>query len=338
MIVSLALSPSLDITYEVPALRHGDITRPSAVTRVAGGKSLNVARVAQALGADVRAVAALGGHTGAWITEMLTAAEIDVDVVRLSAPTRICSAIVEAGENPTSTDLYEPATPLSPMEWQRFTDAALGVSYGPATWVVVAGSLPQGVRPQDVVALVETLRRRGARLAVDSSGEGLRVLAGHADLLKINRVEAGRASGQRAAGRRGRREESRFAARLRRRGHRRGARGIRRDRWSRLSPRPAHGAGTISGGQRRRLSRRPSCRTRFRTRAHRGSRPGARRRGTERPRSRSGSARPCRRVSEDDVRSPAPGRCRRTARSGVVRRRDRGHPACSSDTRSVCST
>ena len=191
MIVSLALSPSLDITYEVPALRHGDITRPRAVTRVAGGKSLNVARVAHALGADVRAVAALGGHTGAWITEMLTAAEIDVDVVRLSAPTRICSAIVEAGENPTSTDLYEPATPLSPTEWRRFADAALGVGYGPATWVVVAGSLPEGVQPQDVVALVETLRGKGARLAVDSSGEGLRVLAGHADLLKINRVEAG---------------------------------------------------------------------------------------------------------------------------------------------------
>ena len=111
MIVSLALSPSLDITYEVPALRHGDITRPSAVTRVAGGKSLNVVRVAQALGADVRAVAALGGHTGAWITEMLTAALVDVDVVQLSAPTRICSAIVEAGESATSTTSTSPQHP-----------------------------------------------------------------------------------------------------------------------------------------------------------------------------------------------------------------------------------
>jgi 1-phosphofructokinase family hexose kinase len=190
MIVSLALSPSLDITYEVPALRHRDITRPTAVTRVAGGKSLNVARVAHALGADVRVVAALGGHTGAWITEMLTAALVDVDVVQLSAPTRICSAIVEAGENPSSTDLYEPATALSPMEWQRFADAALAVRYRPGTWVVVAGSVPSGVQPQDVVALVQALCRSGARLAVDSSGEGLHVLAGHADLLKINRVEA----------------------------------------------------------------------------------------------------------------------------------------------------
>jgi fructose-1-phosphate kinase PfkB-like protein len=122
---------------------------------------------------------------------MLTAAHVDVDVVQLSAPTRICSAIVEAGENPTSTDVYEPATPLSPVEWQRFRDAALGVGYGPATWVVVAGSLPSGVQSDEVVALVEMLRRRGARVAVDSSGEGLRALAGHADLLKINRVEAG---------------------------------------------------------------------------------------------------------------------------------------------------
>lgn len=191
MIVSLALSPSLDITYEVPALRQGDITRPSTVTRVAGGKSLNLARVAHELGADVRVVAALGGHTGDWIIEMLTGENVDVELVQLSVATRICSAIVEAGANATSTDIYEPATPLSPLEWQRFTEAALGGRYAPATWVVIAGSLPRGVQPQEVVALVETLRRNGARLAVDSSGEGLRVLAGHADLLKINRVEAG---------------------------------------------------------------------------------------------------------------------------------------------------
>lgn len=190
MIVSLALSPSLDITYDVPVLRHGDITRPSAVTRVAGGKSLNVARVAHALGADVRAVAALGGHTGAWVAELLAAEHIQVEVVRLSAPTRVCSAIVEAGDNPTSTDLYEPATPLSVGEWQRFADAALALSSARPAWLVVGGSIPVGVDAQSVASLVDALRRAGARSAVDSSGAGLRALAAHADLLKINRLEA----------------------------------------------------------------------------------------------------------------------------------------------------
>ncbi len=190
MIVSLALSPSLDITYDVPVLRQGDITRPRAVTRVAGGKSLNVVRVAHALGADVRTVAALGGHTGAWIAELLAAEDIDVEVVRLSEPTRVCSAIVEMGDNPTSTDLYEPATPLSAAEWRGFAAAAIAESSASAGWVVVAGSLPAGIDPQWVAALVDALRSAGARSAVDSSGAGLRALAGHADLLKINRLEA----------------------------------------------------------------------------------------------------------------------------------------------------
>ncbi len=196
MIVSLALSPSLDITYDVPALRRGEITRPERVTRVAGGKALNLARVARQLGADVRVVAALGGPTGDWIQEMLAADRLAVETVRLSTPTRICSAIVEEGENPTSTDLYEPATPLSPQEWNRFVEAARRAVRGPSIWFVLAGSLPAGVDPDEIVALVQALRRDGARFALDSSGEGLRVLAGHADLLKVNRSEAGELLGE----------------------------------------------------------------------------------------------------------------------------------------------
>ena len=73
MIIALALSASLDVTYEVDVLHLGDITRPVAVTRVAGGKALNVARAASALGADVHAVAALGGATGDGVSAMLAA-------------------------------------------------------------------------------------------------------------------------------------------------------------------------------------------------------------------------------------------------------------------------
>lgn len=193
MIISLAVSPSLDVTYEVETLRRGDITRPHAVTRVAGGKALNVIRVAHALGANVRAVAALGGHTGAWIADLLAADGVSADVVPLARETRTCAAIVELEGGSSSTDLYEPATPLSADEWSHFERAALAVVNGGIPWIVLSGSLPTGLDQRAVAALLEQLRDAGARIAVDSSGEALRTIGPIADLVKVNRQEAAEA-------------------------------------------------------------------------------------------------------------------------------------------------
>ena len=190
MIIALAVSPSLDVTYEVETLRRGDITRPDAVTRVAGGKALNVIRVAHALGADARAVAALGGHTGAWAADLLAADGVFADVVPLCRETRTCAAIVEVGGGTSSTDLYEPATPLSGSEWSDFERAAIAAVNGGMPWVVLSGSLPAGLDLRAVAALLEQLRDAGARIAVDSSGDALRTLGPISDLVKVNREEA----------------------------------------------------------------------------------------------------------------------------------------------------
>ncbi|MFF2486050.1 PfkB family carbohydrate kinase [Microbacterium sp. NPDC058062] len=189
VIVALALSPSLDVTYEVGELRVGDITRPERVTRVAGGKALNAARSAAALGADVRAVAALGGHTGAWVAELLAADGVPARVVRLERETRTSSAIVERSGGASSTDLYEAATPLTPGEWGAFREAAMTTVGERMPWVAVSGSLPAGVPGEELAALLDALRAADARVAVDSSGEGLRALSASADLLKVNRSE-----------------------------------------------------------------------------------------------------------------------------------------------------
>lgn len=190
MIVALSLSPSLDLTYEVESLRHGDITRPRRVTRVAGGKALNVARVARALGADVQVVAALGGRSGEWIADLLTADGVALTPVPLRRDTRVCSAIVEAAGGASSTDLYEIATPLDPDEWEAFRAAALEAVGDRMPSVAVSGSLPAGVDTDAVADLLGALRSAGARIAVDSSGPGLAALGPHADLVKVNRSEA----------------------------------------------------------------------------------------------------------------------------------------------------
>ncbi|GLI26495.1 1-phosphofructokinase [Agromyces rhizosphaerae] len=191
MIVTLAVSPSLDVTYEVDRLHPGEITRPVRVTRVAGGKALNVARVARSLGADVAAVGALGGHTGAWIADLLATDGVETRIVPLRHETRTCSAIVETDGGASSTDLYERATPLDADEWEAFRATALeaAASASGDVWVAFSGSVPAAVDPAEVAALLAALRARGARIAVDSSGAALRALIQSADLVKVNRAE-----------------------------------------------------------------------------------------------------------------------------------------------------
>ncbi|MEU1972991.1 PfkB family carbohydrate kinase [Microbacterium sp. NPDC019599] len=192
VIVALALSPSLDVTYEVDRLELGGITRPRTVTRVAGGKALNLARAARQLGAHVSAVAALGGPTGAWIADLLESDGVPTTVVGLASTTRSCFAIAEEHGAGSSTDVYEPATPLSEDEWEAFARGAAEVARRaePGAWVALSGSLPSGAGPDDVAGLLAKLRSMGCRIAVDGSGAGLRATAPHADLLKINRAEA----------------------------------------------------------------------------------------------------------------------------------------------------
>lgn len=201
MILFLALSPSLDLTIEVPNLDRGEIVRPTRVTRVAGGKALNAARAAHALGAPVRAVAALGGSSGSWVAQLLAEEGVGLDRVELAADTRMCSAIVEGAGASRSTDIYEPATPVGADEWRSLRDLVTAVAqrHRP-TWCALSGSIPAGVPLDELARLLDGIRASGVRVAVDCSGAGLAATAPYADLLKINLAEASELLGAQQVG------------------------------------------------------------------------------------------------------------------------------------------
>ncbi|WP_061016433.1 1-phosphofructokinase family hexose kinase [Microbacterium sp. CCH5-D1] len=187
MIRVLALSPALDITYEIEALDRGGINRPLATTAVAGGKSLNMARAARALGADVHAIVALGGLNGERVHRLLEADRVAMTVVELAAETRTCFSLVEADGGATSTDVYEVATGFASEEWASY--AATVREAAPTAWTAVSGSVPTGVPGTELALLLAAARTNGTRVALDTSGPELVRLARECDLIKINRVE-----------------------------------------------------------------------------------------------------------------------------------------------------
>ena len=191
MILALALSPSVDVTYELGELQPNAVNRVRRVTRVPGGKALNAARVAALAGADVHVLAPLGGDTGTWIASALAESGLSVAAIPLSRATRTCVAVVADDGSASSTDLYEPATPLDDGTWEaveRELDAAIARLR--PSWLLVSGSLPPGCDPEAVARSLGRARAGGVRTVVDSSGAGLRALAPAADLVKVNRAEA----------------------------------------------------------------------------------------------------------------------------------------------------
>lgn len=194
MITAVVLSPSLDIAYDVDELAIGAIHRPRSVSRCAGGKGLNMARAAATLGADVHALAVLGGPVGDLMETLVAEAGLPVTVVANAHETRICVSVSGA----EMTELYQHATPLAEGVLDQVGVALDGVlaagdlaAGGERGWVVVNGGLPAGADPARVAAMLGRARAQGARLAADCYGDLLeRLLEVGVDLVKINRSEA----------------------------------------------------------------------------------------------------------------------------------------------------
>jgi 1-phosphofructokinase family hexose kinase len=187
VIAFVAASPSIDRLHIVAALRPGEIHRPELVVAVPGGKALNAARAAHALGADVHAVALLGGHSGRWVAAALEEEGVTCDAVAGPGETRICVSVSDGG---ALTEFYEPGPELGPEHWAAL-EAAAGEVAARASWVGVAGSLPPGAPADGPARLLRVAREAGARVALDVSGEALRLgLAAGPDFVKVNAQEA----------------------------------------------------------------------------------------------------------------------------------------------------
>ena len=188
MISALALSPSLDVTYVVEEL--AGIQRPHSVHRVAGGKALNAARAAAALGARVSAVAVLGAGVGRDVADGARVDGVDVYVVPGTEPTRSCVSIFSRADG-RLTEIYERAVPISRRTAAVAVDTAARLAAARPGWWFVAGGLP-GSAPDGLLAdVVRRLHDAGVRVAIDSHGAALRSAVGaRPELVKVNRAEA----------------------------------------------------------------------------------------------------------------------------------------------------
>lgn len=159
MILTVTLNPALDRTMTVPNFQAGLRHRATATVILPGGKGINVARAAKALGRPVIATGFIGGHKGDQIVSDLNAEGILCDFVRVAGESRISTAVVD----PTTgvvTEINEQGPELSSDDLAPLHEKLdyLGKA---ADVVVFAGSVPPGLDDDCYVGLIEHARKMG---------------------------------------------------------------------------------------------------------------------------------------------------------------------------------
>lgn len=205
MIVTVTLNPSLDLTYALsePALGAVDVHRAVSATVEASGKGVNVSLTLRRAGHNTVAVLPVGGATGRHLAELLAAEQLAHATVPVPGDTRINTSLLLGSSR--TIKVNGPGTELRSGDVDRLLGEVATVlsrlgrsASGPdePSWLAVCGSLPPGVAPTVMGALVDLAHGHAVRCVADVSGPALgAALAAGADLLAPNGLELGQLLG-----------------------------------------------------------------------------------------------------------------------------------------------
>ncbi len=192
LILTVTPNPALDLTWEIDRVEPGGTHRADTGRVRAGGKGLNVARVAHAQGFEVQALTTFGGATGKELRDELERSGVPHALLPVGAATRRSVAWVDRSLGDT-TIVNERGLSPSREEWAQFV-AAVFEQAAAAAVVVISGSFPPGAPQGLLEALIAAAGDRP--VIVDTSGPALLAAAdAGAGVLKPNRAELAEATG-----------------------------------------------------------------------------------------------------------------------------------------------
>ena len=194
MILTVTPNPALDLTWRVERLVEGGTHRADAGAARAGGKGLNVARVAHAEGTEVLAVTTVGGRVGEEFAAELIASGVPHALVPVAAETRRSIAVVDESLGDT-TIINERGVNPTDVEWAAVLAEVVERLSG-ARVLVVSGSVPPGAPESLIPMLIAVGKDAGVPVIVDTSGPALlRAADAGATVLKPNAAELVEATG-----------------------------------------------------------------------------------------------------------------------------------------------
>lgn len=197
-ILTLTLSPAIDIEYHVASINAG-LNRTSSHKVTAGGKGINVSRAVQnCLRRRIRlphrielvTVAPVGGNMGKLLENILEDEAIPLTPVYIDAPTRTNASLISDAPDEKDLEINAPGTPvgdklaeIEKLVLEKITENDV---------VVIAGSCPSDVPKAYPSELCGKIKEKGAICIIDCDGEALKIAVNSQtppDLIKPNTDE-----------------------------------------------------------------------------------------------------------------------------------------------------
>ena len=167
MIYTVTLNPSIDFIVRLDHLELGSVNRMTSDDKFAGGKGINVSRILQRLDVDNTVTGFIGGFTGRFVEDGLTAEGIKTNFVQVSEDTRI-NVKIKAGEE---TEINGAGPKISDEKLEELKAILAGLSSEDT--VVFAGSAPSSLGNQVYNTLIPIAKKAGAEVVCDFEGQTL---------------------------------------------------------------------------------------------------------------------------------------------------------------------
>lgn len=200
MILTYTPNPAIDATMSLnEELELGSVSRLASVTRVAGGKGINVSHVAHKAGMPTLAL--FPAHDDDPFVALLAHTEVPHTAITIAGSIRTNTTITEPSGR--TTKLNGPGPELSAAERGDVDKQLLAAiaEHSPA-WVVLAGSLPPSIPDTWYGDCVLAIRKAfpTVKVAVDTSDAPMEALGtmlpdAAPDLIKPNGLELGQLAG-----------------------------------------------------------------------------------------------------------------------------------------------
>lgn len=169
-VVTLTLNPAIDISSDAEEVRPTQKTRIHNQQIEAGGGGINVAKMLAEFNIAVRAIYLAGGATGGALNEILGRFGIERDCVRIEGDTRMSLAVLE--EKTGIEYRFVPEGPkVRDEEWREGLRRCASAD---SNYLIASGSLPRGVPADFYAQLSRSLKEKGTRYVLDTSGDELR--------------------------------------------------------------------------------------------------------------------------------------------------------------------
>jgi tagatose 6-phosphate kinase len=172
VIATVTLNVAIDKRYVIENFKLGTVMRVKECNYTAGGKGLNVSRVAKLMGEDVTATGFIGGHAGEYVAEKLGQTGVKSNFIKIDDESRSCINFFDEASG-KQTEFLEPGANVKPEDIDKFLTKLPSIIEG-SNVVAISGSVPRGVDTGIYADIIKIVKDKGKKVILDTSGELLK--------------------------------------------------------------------------------------------------------------------------------------------------------------------